>query len=96
MIITKLEELRRKQQSLADLNEHKIGTGLGNYEKSISVPIDSPNHNAVEIHPEWFRLALQEFWGPIRKRIREIAEKDIAATKCDAIKEAGEFLKEYI
>jgi hypothetical protein len=96
MAVTKFEELKIKQKSLADLSKNSIGTGLYNYEKSFQVPIDSFDHNAHPIHPEWIRLALKELWEPIQKRIREIAEKDIAVTRYDAIKEAGEFLADNI
>lgn len=93
-MITKLEELRKKENSYKDLGEHKVGTGLWSYETSIKLPLDSPNHNSCPMDSEWFREAVRLNWDAILKSLRIIAEADIAQLKADAVIEAGKFLKQ--
>ena len=91
---TRLEELRQKQASFKDLKEHFVSHGLFSYETSISLSLDSPNHNATPIDPKWFRQVMKEKWNEIVKRMNVVAQEDIAALKHQAIIESGSFLRE--
>ena len=91
---TKLEELKRKECSIADLHKYSVGTGTCDYETKIELSLDSPNHNSYPIEPEWFRQAVEEMWYEILEKMEMIAKADITFLKHEALIEAAKFLKD--